>query len=305
MQEAYLRFWGVRGSYAVPAATHLRVGGNTSCVEIRSGDHILICDAGTGIIGLGDKLLGEARRLPLMVLFTHYHWDHICGLPFFQPTFKSGWDIQFFGPGPNGAEMKKRLSSQMKSPYFPVETESWIADISYLEPRGPCLDHGPIRITYQHVHHPGLTYGYRMEVAGKSIAYVPDHEYLFQARSLESRAQEFSAADREYLAHIEREERTSETALIRGVDVLIHDAQYTPKQYAEKRGWGHSCFIDAVNLAIDTEVKALYLYHHDPASADADMDEIHAQSLKIIAARGSALQCYVAQEGMTLNLSEI
>ena len=305
MQEAYLRFWGVRGSYAVPAATHLRVGGNTSCVEIRSGDHILICDAGTGIIGLGDKLLGEARRLPLMVLFTHYHWDHICGLPFFQPAFQSGWDIQFFGPGPNGAEMEQRLSSQMKSPYSPVETESWIADIRYLEPRGPCLEHGPIRITYQHVHHPGLTYGYRMEVAGKSIAYVPDHEYLFQARSLESRAQEFSAADREYLAHIEREERTSETALIHGVDVLIHDAQYTPKQYAEKRGWGHSCFIDTVNLAIDTEVKALYLYHHDPASADADMDEIHAQSLKIIAARGSALRCYVAQEGMTLNLSDI
>ena len=93
--------------------------------------------------------------------------------------------------------------------------------------------------------------------------------------------------------------------MIHGVDVLIHDAQYTPKQYAEKRGWGHSCFIDAVNLAIDTEVKALYLYHHDPASADADMDKIHAQSLKIIAARGSALQCYVAQEGMTLNLSDI
>ena len=207
MQEAYLRFWGVRGSYAVPAATHLRVGGNTSCVEIRADDHVLICDAGTGIIGLGDKLLGEARRLPLMVLVTHYHWDHICGLPFFQPAFKSGWDIQFFGPGPNGAEMKKRLSSQMKSPYFPVETESWIADIRYLEPRGPCLDHGPIRIDYHHVHHPGRTYGYRMEVAGKSIAYVPDHEYLFQARSLESRAQEFSAADREYLAHIEREER--------------------------------------------------------------------------------------------------
>ena len=165
MQEAYLRFWGVRGSYAVPAATHLRVGGNTSCVEVRAGDHVLICDAGTGIIGLGDKLLAEASRLPLMVLFTHYHWDHICGLPFFQPAFKSGWDIQFFGPGPNGAEMEQRLSSQMKSPYFPVETESWIADIRYLEPRGPCLEHGPIRITYHHVHHPGRTYGYRMEVA--------------------------------------------------------------------------------------------------------------------------------------------
>ncbi len=98
------------------------------------------------------------------------------------------------------------------------------------------LEHGPIRITYHHVHHPGRTYGYRMEVAGKSIAYVPDHEYLFQARSLESRAHEFSA--------------------------------------------GHSCFIDAVNLAIDTEVRALYLYHHDPATTDADMDKIHAQSLR-------------------------
>lgn len=100
MQEAYLRFWGVRGSYAVPAATHLRVGGNTSCVEIRADDHVLICDAGTGIIGLGDKLLGEARRLPLMVLVTHYHWDHICGLPFFSRRSNPGGISSFSGRDP-------------------------------------------------------------------------------------------------------------------------------------------------------------------------------------------------------------
>ncbi len=127
MSKAQLRFWGVRGSYAAPFSTHLGVGGNTSCVEIRSGDHLLICDAGTGIIPLGNELVKQDKIREMLVILTHYHWDHVCGLPFFVPAFVPDWKINFFGPGANPSAIEEHVSAQMKAPYFPVGTETWLA----------------------------------------------------------------------------------------------------------------------------------------------------------------------------------
>src|SRR5690606_7551025 len=151
MSDAYLRFWGVRGSYAAPFATHLKVGGNTSCVEIRADDHVLICDAGTGIIPFGNELMQQTKLRELLIILTHYHWDHVCGLPFFVPAFIPDWKISFFGPGDDSAEIRKHVSAQMRAPYFPVGTESWLANINYIGPHRDGLTHGPISIEYSNV----------------------------------------------------------------------------------------------------------------------------------------------------------
>lgn len=302
MSDAYLRFWGVRGSYASPHETHLGVGGNTSCVELRWGDHLLVCDGGTGIISLGEELMQTRVARELMVVFTHYHWDHICGLPFFQPAFSPDWHIRFFGPGDTAAEIEQRLSDQMKAPYFPVETETWMANIEYVEPQGAGLAHGPFEIVRFNVHHPGVTYGYRVRIAGKTVVYISDNEVQFLKGSIAQRLHEFEEDEHELLERMVSEQRSAEVGAIEDVDILIHDAQYTPEDYSRKRGWGHSCYVDTVNLAIDAGVACLYLYHHDPTYDDEQVAAIHRECLAIIRARESSMECHVAREGMKVSL---
>ncbi|MCH8163677.1 MAG: MBL fold metallo-hydrolase, partial [Proteobacteria bacterium] len=128
MSNAQLRFWGVRGSYAAPFSSHLGVGGNTSCVEIRVDDHLLICDAGTGIIPLGNKLMQQDQIREIFIILTHYHWDHVCGLPFFVPAFMPDWKINFFGPGDNPELIEEYISATMQAPYFSAGTETCLAE---------------------------------------------------------------------------------------------------------------------------------------------------------------------------------
>jgi phosphoribosyl 1,2-cyclic phosphodiesterase len=302
MTKSYLRFWGVRGSYAAPQKTHLAIGGNTSCVEIRSDDKLLVCDGGTGIIPLGEKLMAEDDLREMLVVFTHYHWDHICGLPFFQPAFSPDWNIKFFGPGESAADIEKRLSDQMKAPYFPVETETWAADIEYLDPHKEGLQHGPMSISFQNVHHPGVTYGYRIEVSGKTVIYVSDNEIHFLRKSIKHRYHEFDAEEHKILEQIETEERDVELDAIRDADILIHDAQYTPTDYDKKRGWGHSCYVDTINFAIDAGVKCIYLYHYDPTYPDEKINAIYQDCLQIIRERGSEMACHMGHEGLIVDL---
>ena len=302
MSENYMRFWGVRGSYASPQTDKLGVGGNTSCVEIRAGNHLLICDGGTGIIPLGDLLISESPTPETLIVFTHYHWDHICGLPFFQPAFSAEWKIRFFGPGQNVGDIEQRLSNQMKSPYFPIEIGSWAADIEYVKPIEGKIPHGPFDVSYHNVHHPGTTYGYRVEIAGKVIIYMPDNEIDFLRSSIAQRTDEFTEEEHQMIARIQREERDVELSGVRRADILIHDAQYTPEDYSKKRGWGHSCYVDVVNFAIDAEIKVLYLYHHDPGHNDVQIATIHQECLALVAERGSSLQIHVAREGAKIPL---
>ncbi len=301
MSNNYLHFWGVRGSYAAPFETHLRVGGNTSCVEITSDEHTLVCDAGTGIIPLGNELIKRKTR-ELLVILTHYHWDHVCGLPFFVPAFMTDWKISIFGPGNDRHDIEKHVSAQMKAPYFPVGTESWLARINYIGPEQEILRHGAMKITHKNVHHPGATYGYRVSLNGKTIIYISDNECKFIEKSVSKQRSELNHEEQTLYDDMVREEHQSELELIRNADILIHDAQYTTTDYNRKRGWGHSCYIDTVNMAIDAGVKTLYLYHHDPNYDDAAIDQIHQHALQIISERNSGMECHVAREGMRVDL---
>ncbi len=303
MSKRYLRFWGVRGSYAAPFKSHIKVGGNTSCVEIRDGDHLLVCDAGTGIIPLGNELMKQDSIRDMMVILTHYHWDHICGLPFFVPAFVPDWNITFFGPGRDKADIEKHFSEQMKAPYFPVSTETWLANINYMVPDKSPIEWGPISFKFSSVHHPGVTYGYRIMVDDKTVIYISDNECLFLEKSINIQYQNFNDTEKEIYDEMKKEEYQSEVDLVRDADILIHDAQYTPADYRRKRGWGHSCFTDTVTLAMDANVKALYLYHHDPNYDDMAIHNIHLKALQMIKQQKSKLKCHIACEGMLVDLS--
>ncbi|MFT5425104.1 MAG: phosphoribosyl 1,2-cyclic phosphodiesterase [Gammaproteobacteria bacterium] len=302
MSKSHLRFWGVRGSYAAPFASHLGVGGNTSCVEIRSGDHLLICDAGTGIIPLGNELMQQNRIREALILLTHYHWDHVCGLPFFVPAFVPDWKIDFFGPGESPRLMEQNISSQMQAPYFPVGTETWLAETNYLDPKVDSLMYGPMKVDFSNVHHPGITYGYKIEVNGKTVIYASDNECKFIEKSIKHRTDELNEEELELFNEMIQEEHQSELNFFKNADILIHDAQYTPEDYNKKRGWGHSCYIDTVTTAIDANVKELYLFHHDPNYDDKAMEAIHKHSIAIIKERGSSLVCHLAKEGMIVDI---
>ena len=303
MSSSYLRFWGVRGSYTAPFQTHLGVGGNTSCVEIRVDDHILLCDAGTGIIPFGNEIVRQKQTAQLLILLTHYHWDHICGLPFFMPAFIPAWDISIFGPGQSVKDIEEYVSAQMRAPYFPVGTETWLAKINYLAPPADHkIKHGPIAVSYQNVHHPGTTYGYRIYARDKTILYISDNECLYLEKSINAQYLDMNKEERELYDDMKKEEYDAELDLLRGADILIHDAQYTAQDYQAKRGWGHSCYIDTVNLAIDAEVGELYLFHHDPNHDDVQMEKILQHCQQIIRERRSALICHLAREGTSIDL---
>ncbi len=302
MSKSYLRFWGVRGSYAAPFASHLKVGGNTSCVEINVDNNLLICDAGTGIIPLGNKLAAQQDIKSMTVILTHYHWDHICGLPFFVPAFIPDWTIRFYGPGESAQEIKQNLDSQMQAPYFPVGTETWMAKTEYIDPAEKNINAGPIKVKHHSVHHPGVTYGYTISAANKKIIYISDNECQFLDKSIKQKMPEFSEEEQEMFEAMNREEYEYELTSIKDADILIHDAQYTPEDYETKRGWGHSCYVDVVNSAIDAKVKELYLYHHDPYNDDNAIEKIFDASQKIIEERNSDLKCHVAREGLEIEL---
>ncbi|MGI9335325.1 MAG: MBL fold metallo-hydrolase [Gammaproteobacteria bacterium] len=304
MSERHLRFWGVRGSYPAPYASHMKVGGNTPCVELRLGDQVIALDAGTGIIALGQALARQQRIRELTIILTHYHWDHISGLPFFEPAFLPGWRIRVLGPAGSADELEHLISRQMQAPYFPVETETWLANIEY-EP----LDKRPVvlngtRISHFNAHHPGPTYGYRIEAGGKTLVYAPDNELAFINQFIDTRMEEFDADEQRLLDEMKEEQRWQRISFMENVDLLVHDAQYSVAAYEKKRGWGHSCYVDTVNAALDASVKDLRLFSHDPANDDDALAIIERHAMGLVRERRSNMACQLAREGETVSLDD-
>ena len=256
-----VRFRGVRGSTPSPGLTTARYGGNTSCIEVRADGQILILDAGSGIRALGVDLMGESGSAPLdaTLLISHTHWDHIQGLPFFGPAYVASNRIRLLAPPGAGARLTQALSNQMNPINFPVGLEQLRGLAAVEEIASGNTRLGVFDLQLFALNHPGECAGFRIEAAGGSMAYLPDHEPFVSVTRIDHAA----AAQARTEALIQ---------FVCGVDLLILDTQYTEAEYAGRLGWGHGCLPDSVAIAQKADVKQLALFHHDPAHTDFEID---------------------------------
>ena len=275
-----VKFWGVRGSIPTPGPATVRYGGNTSCVELRSGDDIIILDAGSGLRALGRALLAEFKNQPLSLtlLLTHTHWDHIQGLPFFAPIYDPRCRLRILGGEGARVGLVNALTGQMESTYFPVPFAKLPSNIEIEELKDFNLNIGSVCVRALRANHPGLCVGYRLRSPEGLVAFFPDAE---------SRQ---GGEDPEMIE------------FLRDVDVLILDSQYDSTEYKQHIGWGHGCVDDSVALSLRAGVKQLCLFHHDPDHDDKRMDGLVRHARRLVAGRQAKLKVDAARELQTIAL---
>jgi phosphoribosyl 1,2-cyclic phosphodiesterase len=271
--EFMIRFWGVRGSIACAGPDTVRYGGNTACVEIRCGPHLMIFDGGTGLRLLGNALMRGGQPLEFDLFFSHTHFDHICGLPFFAPCYDPDAKIHIWaGHLRPDKGIEQVLNEMMSAPLFPIPLSTFTAMVSFTDfIAGEVIVPRPgVRIATAPLNHPNGATGYRIEYDGKAVAYVTDTEHRPDQ------------LDRNVLT------------LIDGADVMIYDASYTDAEYPAHKSWGHSTWEEGIRLADAAGVKTFVIFHHDPGHDDAFMDQVAAAAAR---ARPGTI---VAREGLVL-----
>ena len=275
--------WGCRGSVPTPGESTVRFGGNTPCVEVRTGDGgLLILDAGTGLRRLGAQLEWDA---PLHVLVTHLHLDHVEGLRFFAPFWHVETELHVWGPASPLHSLEERITRAFSPPLFPIELTDTPATVTFHDvPHEPWEIDG-VQIEATTVSHPGPTLGYRLSVNGAALAYIPDHEPVLGVE----------------LADLESD-WISGHALAEDVDLLLHDCQFSEVEYPSRVGWGHSSVAHAVEFAQRAEARRLVLFHHDPDRSDDGVDRL-AERARDLWGDHSRDAPVAASEGMTLEIS--
>lgn len=251
-----LRFWGVRGSIPAPGAVTTKYGGNTPCIEVRYADTRLIFDMGTGARALGESMTTPSSAT---IFISHYHYDHLQGVPFFTPLFNPQNRFTIYGPTRQNVGVADAISGQMLQPYFPVSADAvFRAQLAYAEAvGGHVYSFGPVTVTTAEVNHPGGNLAYRIEAGGRAVVYATDVE-----------------------CGTPKDAELAKLAI--NSDALICDAMYTNDEYAgrigiKKVGWGHSTFDQAVELADRVNTKQLVLFHHDPTRTDRQLDSLVAK----------------------------
>jgi phosphoribosyl 1,2-cyclic phosphodiesterase len=270
-----IKFWGVRGSTPTPQAENLRYGGNTSCVEVRVDDQLFVFDCGTGFRTLGHQLRAEFLDRPIFahIFVSHFHWDHIQGIPFFGPLYDRPENRFIFHSSSRTRSLSRVMEEQMASPYFPVNMSEMKGQrqFSDIEEGTMRLDDVVIRAMW--LNHPQGCLGFRLETKAGVVVYATDNEPGEAVFDKNVRA------------------------LAAGADVLIYDAQYLPGEYeARKRGWGHSHWREAINVVMESGAPELVLFHHDPDHNDACIDTVLKQ------ARDYYPRVRAAAEGLEINL---
>ncbi len=288
-----IRFWGARGSLTVSGPEFLTYGGDTTCVEVRTkNDEIVIVDAGSGIRNLGNAMIAEKRNR-FTILFTHAHWDHIIGFPFFKPLYFSSTEIEISGCQYSQETIQRLLSSVMHPPFFPVkisELKSTIRFNSYCE---ETMTVGSMDIVPVYLNHPNNAIGYKFIEDGKSFVFLTDNEIGFP--NPDSRELSFvHPSGREYGQYLE---------FCRGADLLVHDCEYTPEEYFKNRmSWGHSNYRDALTLGIEAGVKRFGLFHHNQDRTDDEIDAIVQKCRDILKERAVAMECFGVRQGFEITL---
>ncbi len=300
-------FWGVRGSIPCPGSHTQKYGGNGACIELRVGEEgrIVIIDAGSGIRELGTSIMkNDLPKGPLSIdlFLSHTHWDHIMGFPFFTPIYVPGTKINVYGPVSFEEDpLEDVVGGQMKYRYFPVNFGELSSSINYLRlNENPHLDlGGGLQLSTKILNHPITTLGYRFEYDGKVFCTCYDNEpfrNLFITDPDHPEYDEAMAAEGEEVA---REQNIILKQFFSGADLLVHDAQYTEKEYQKERiGWGHSSIEHAIEIASRAGVKRLALFHHDPDRSDDVLDEMAERYCH----NEEGCQIFFAREGMQIEL---
>ena len=278
-----ITFYGVRGSAPTPGPTTVKYGGNTSCIHIAldNGQDVIL-DAGTGMKKLGRDLLNKST--PINIVLSHVHWDHIQGFPFFEPIYQAERQIDVYSSNDSNDLPPGALFKQLDGINFPVTLDQLPSNNQCVfDNVETVLQKKNIHITKKPLNHPGGGTAYRFEEDGMSCAYVTDNE-------LEPPGNIHTTYD-------------DWVDFLHGVDILIHDAQYTEDDMPHKHGWGHSLISQVRQLAIDAEVGTLVLFHHDPDRSDAELDEIQIENESHFKHKRNPTQSICAAEGMKIKLS--
>jgi len=288
-----VRFWGVRGSLPTPGPDTVIYGGNTSCLEIRADDRLIIIDLGSGVRPLGDWLaandLKKFGKIKADIFLTHTHWDHIMGFPMFTPIYLPGTELKITSPvSLEGEDIKEIIENQLSYKYWPVRAQELAAKIEYNQLKEETIDLGDgITIKTKFLNHPIFCLGYRVNYQNKSIATIYDHEPFRNLFADEETVKEGEAAA--------AEENEKVRQFIKGADIVIHDAQYTDEEYRNHTGWGHCSYKHAIQTADGMGVKQFVLFHHEPTRTDSQLEHlkknyINSKDPKII----------IAKEGLVL-----
>jgi len=297
-----LTFWGVRGSIPTPGKHTVRYGGNTPSSELRlDDDKLIILDAGTGIRNFGDYLINNGESIKAHLLVTHPHWDHIQGFPFFKPAFISGNELTIVGTERPERFLREIISDQMNHIYFPVQLHDLKAKIHFVPVReeGEMMIHEAM-VKMMYVNHPGFTVGYRIEYKGKTLVYISDNEPFDRAAA--ANLTNFEAVVKEKFNTEDGDPNQRVFDFCRGADVLIHDATYTPEEYLDRVGWGHSHYLFTLRVAAEAYVQRLYLFHHDQNHSDDKVDDILKKCKKEVKSRGYKFECDAAIENTTISI---
>ncbi|MFC1857756.1 MBL fold metallo-hydrolase [Thermodesulfobacteriota bacterium] len=277
-----IRCYGARGSIPVSGKEYIKYGGDTTCIEVRSkNDEIIVVDAGSGIRRLGNKLI-EEQRFELTHIFTHSHWDHILGFPFFKPIYHEKANINLIGCPLAQGDIKKILAQAMNPPFFPLSFDMLKANIQYTPECMLSYRVGTIEIFPIKLSHPNLGSGYKFVEDGKTFVFLTDNELGYQHRGARS---------------FEEYAEFSENA-----DLLLHDAEYTPDQYELTRTWGHSTYIEALDLALAANVKRFGLIHHNQDRTDTEQDAIVRKCKDIIRSKGNTMECFALTQTFEFTL---
>ncbi|MBD2606914.1 MBL fold metallo-hydrolase [Scytonema hofmannii FACHB-248] len=280
-----VQFWGVRGSIPSPGLNTVRYGGNTPCIEMQVGGKRLIFDGGTGLHVLGQSLL---RQMPIEahIFFTHSHWDHVQGFPFFTPGFVRGNNFHIYGAiAPDGSTVEQRLNDQMLHPNFPVPLQIMQANLDFYNVKaGEPIKINDIIVETAPLNHPGEAVGYRVNWRDGAAVYITDTEHF--------------------------PDKLDENVmwLARNADILIYDSTYTDEEYHSpnlpKIGWGHSTWQEAVKIAKAANVKTLVIFHHDPAHDDVFLDRVGKEAAVQFPGAIMAREGMVLQVPISMPLSE-
>lgn len=290
----FVRFWGIRGSIPTPGHVTKKYGGNTSCVEIRSDDSLFICDGGTGLRELGTDLMTRGlKSITGHFLYSHTHWDHIQGFPFFTPAYLPSSTFHVYGTAEGDRRTYELLSGQMRSDYFPVDFGELRSNIvaSHLDGGHRVID--GVAVNYFEQHHPGRSWAYSFVKDGVKIVYATDNEIDLTFPHPDGKLHEPEAP---------RPIPEVFKKFCHGADLLISDGQYFDDEYEKKVGWGHPRATTVVDLALQSEVKQVAIFHHDPMHSDADVDRKIALCKERAAKVNRNLQVFGAREGLELRL---